>query len=139
MIKERLIRWFIFSVLIALLPIGFNALKLVSRGCDISLVDVTKHGELLLIASAICAAAIGDLVTSGAALKNWKAIVAGCCLIVLCLSSFYFADISASVDDESLKDDVVSRMSIILFAIAMISSAGCIVLSEINEDDLNDG
>ena len=136
---EKLIRWFIFSVIVALLPLIFNALRLITRGSVFSITALTAHGELLLVACAISAAAVGELVASGSILKIAKIIVGGCSIIILSLASLYFADISAArLSGEILQNSVISRVTLILYSIALVSSGCCIALSEVTDEEGSD-
>src|SRR4051794_697493 len=73
----KLLRWLIFNVIVALLPLGFAALLLVAKPWDparkgsISTI-VLGTGELLLISTAIAAEAIGDLIASDKSNKSYK-------------------------------------------------------------------
>jgi hypothetical protein len=63
----KLLRWMIFSVIVALTPLWLNAVILLTKNKSISEVPVLvlAGGELLLISTAIAADAIGDLIATG--------------------------------------------------------------------------
>jgi hypothetical protein len=71
-LKERLqglLKWVIFSVIIALAPLGASFLNGLTDEASPAWLAVGKkvlaEGELLLISAAIAADAIGDLIGSG--------------------------------------------------------------------------
>jgi hypothetical protein len=59
---EKLVRWLIFSVVISLLPLLFRFALEATDGKSPTLSDLLSQGELLLISSAIAAAAVGELI-----------------------------------------------------------------------------
>ncbi len=61
---EKLARWFLFGVLFTLLPFALSYLNLRARpksGNSIKFVSLFARGELLLVSTAIGAAAVGEL------------------------------------------------------------------------------
>jgi hypothetical protein len=131
-LAEKVIRWLLFSVLIALLPLGFNAISLFTRGISVDLVNLVSRGELLLISTAICAAAVGELVPTGPALRISKIIVVGSTVIILIAASYYFADISAGYRlGEKMDFNVIRDISLIAFISSVVSGALCVILGEV--------
>lgn len=132
-IVQKLIRWFIFSVAVALLPLIFHALQLITRGKSASLSAVTSHGELLIVSVALAAAAIGNIIgNKNMTLSIPKLLSAGFCMLMLLLSSFYYADISACrISGQPIEDNVIACVSLISYIFTFICSACCIVLSEV--------
>jgi hypothetical protein len=124
--SEKLLRWFIFSVVISLLPLAFYYVRAMTDGKAVSLPELLARGELLLIAVALAADAIGDLLASKSA-GMLKTIAGGGCVITVGFSSFYFADVSTKT---AANVTVVFWMSLVLFAVSMISSACCKWLAE---------
>ena len=95
---EKLVRWLVFSVAIALLPLAFNGLKVLGRGETLTFVSLCSRGELLLISAAISAAAIGELVGRGGGKAIPKLLAVGSCVIILALASWWFADVSFAIN-----------------------------------------
>lgn len=56
---NKIIKWFIFSVLVGLLPLFLNTLQTLIRGDRVILETLLVRGDLLLIGNAITAGAIG--------------------------------------------------------------------------------
>jgi hypothetical protein len=90
----KLARWFVFSVLIALLPICFTYVYMLTDGKSPSLPDVLARGELLLISVALAADALGDLIASGPSNVGFKIAAGGGCLLTIVFASLYFAVVS---------------------------------------------
>lgn len=132
--SEKIIRWVIFSVLFALLPICFHMLKIVSSGNVLSLESVFGSGELLLIGAAISAAAIGELVVGNAYKKKAKLTVSGACIFLLALNSLWYADVSSAATSTTTYDlNVIASGSVIMFFITLTVSGLCVALSEVTE------
>jgi hypothetical protein len=131
-IPQKLIRWGIFSVIIALLPVFFNLLTVGSRGGSLSLRQVASHGELLLISTAIAAASVGDLIASGSKLPMAKILAGGGCIVGLFLGSLWYADISAAqAANVVLNPAWINNGSAIVFALTLVSSGSCVALAEV--------
>ena len=128
--SEKLIRWFIFSVLSALVPlaIGYMALTLDRR--EPSLQMVTARGELLLISSTIASAAVGELIAGGRNKATQKLLAGGSCMLLVLLSSLFFAAIQGRqhADPES-----VLVTSLWLFAGTLLASSSCVYLAHEGE------
>jgi len=130
--SDKILRWLIFSVVIALLPLAFNLLRFSSRGTPLSLLTILSNGELLLISAAIAAAAAGELFASGQNYIKAKLFAGGGCVIVLILASFLFADISVAIaSGEKISQEAVSTNSIVIFILTVVASGSCVALSEV--------
>ncbi len=60
----KLLKWAIFTVVISLVPFGVLALNVLIEGNDIQVAALWPHGELMLVATALAADALGDLIAS---------------------------------------------------------------------------
>lgn len=128
---EKLVRWLIFSVTVALLPIMFNYLLLLTNGQTPTVTMIFYRGDILLISSTISAGAIGELIGSSDKLKIAKYIVGGLCVILLFLTSAWFASLTSLVNSATFDPEFTANNSIILFIATVMSSASCIILSEV--------
>jgi hypothetical protein len=99
--SEKLLKWVIFSVLIALVPIGITFLNQTSEdGAPAWLVvakRVLSHGELLLISAAIAADAVGDLIGAGKESLTLKILSGGACVLIILSASLWYSNIAAMV------------------------------------------
>ena len=132
-IRDTLMRWGLFSVAFALLPIGFNALSAVTRGAVISLESLVANGELLLVSVAISAAATGEVFDhDGASLRGTRLFLVGMSIIIICLASLWFADIANAVRaNEHVDRYAIAFGSTVVFGCSVTSSGCCMVLSRI--------
>lgn len=121
--EEKLLRWFMFSVLIALAPLAASHFGLQVDRREPSVEMLVGRGELLLICATIAAAAIGELIPAGREKPLRKLIAGGSCMVIVVASSLYFAIIQARADPDPAS---VAKMSVRLFA-GMIVAAGCSV------------
>ena len=94
---EKLVRWCMFSVLIALAPLAASYFSLQVDRREPSLEMLLGRGELLLICATIAAAAIGELIPTGREMPVRKLVAGGSCMAVVVASSRYFADMSRTV------------------------------------------
>jgi hypothetical protein len=129
-VLDRLAKWLIFSVLLALLPLAYNYLHVLTRTGSPTLEVLLGKGELLLVAASISAAAVGSLIGGT---KNWlmaKIFAGGGSVLLLGLASLYYVDITAPASGEILKVAVIAKTSLLFFGFSVISGAGCVALEE---------
>lgn len=129
---EKLVRWALFGVVIALLPIAFSGFKILHRGEAFDHSLLLSDGELLLVSAGIAAAAIGEIVASGANAKILKVVCGAGATALLMISSFSFADI-ASLSPTLSDGAAIAAESLWIFAFTVLSGASCIILSEVRE------
>ena len=128
----KLLRWIIFSVVVALVPLIFNYLRLETRGHEVAVFEVIENGELMLIVAALCAASIGGLIGSSGAFQPLKIAAGGGATVSLMVAALYYADVSAARYSEAVADPAsVATVSLTVFLLALVSSGACVALSEI--------
>ena len=126
----RLAKWLIFSVLLALLPLAYNYLHVLTRNGSPSLDVLLGKGELLLVAASISAAAVGSLIGGS---KKWliaKVFAGGGSVLLLGLASLYYVDVAVPTPGVTLNASVVAKASLLFFAFSVVSGAGCVALEE---------
>ncbi len=129
---EKVLRWMIFSVVLALIPLLANALITVTFGASLTLTGMLEHGELLLIAAALSAAGAGELFGTSNTNKLKKITAGGGSILILLSAAIYFASISSAASMGALIDiSMVSIVSIVFYVCALIASFSCVALSEI--------
>lgn len=128
--SEKLTRWLIFNVMIALVPLsaGFLGLQLARQ--ELSLHTLTARGELLLISSAIAAAAVGELIPAGRARATRKLCAGGSCILLVLLSSLFFAAIQARQDADPQS---ILSLSLWMFAGTLLAGFSCVYLAHEGE------
>src|SRR5438477_12826056 len=135
MVIEKVRNLVFFRVLIALVPLLFNAFKLYSARPSTAPTAALDRGELLIIAAALCATAVGDVLISPrihGVVQVSKQVAMGAVVLILFFSSLYYADINAA-HAAGVRQDLrtIRRYSIALFLLAFFACAACVVLAEI--------
>lgn len=126
---EKVIYWFIFNVIIALLLFIVNLLVIVVKDDPLNLINLFARGELLIVSAAIAADAIGELILKGNNLNKYlKMIMGGLCVILLSVTSLLFATIAADI--ASFKPERISVVSLYIFAGTFIISGSSKALTE---------
>ena len=133
---EKVVRWLVFTVLLALVPIAFSIFRLSTRDGSIPLADsvgsVLSGGELLLIAAILCGGAAGELFGAGPRFRVLKVLSSGAAILLLLFSAMYFADVTAiRLSGGTLDNVLVQQTSVQVFFAAVVCSASCISLSEL--------
>jgi hypothetical protein len=134
LIIEKLVRWIFFGVFMALLPIAFKIIAIYLKTGIYNVSETLAQGELLIVASALCGAAVGELFGAPVGLKLAKIIVGGSAVIILIITSLCFAILpssSAASNGLSFNSHAIEMWSKLMFAFSFIISSLCIVLSEL--------
>jgi hypothetical protein len=123
---EKLVRWFLFNVLISLTPLitSFMGLQLDSQPYSVH--ALTARGELLLISTTIASAAVGELIPSGRGKATLKLVAGGGCVLLVMLCSLFFAAIQARQNPDPGR---VFATSAWLFAGTLLASFGSVYLA----------
>jgi UDP-N-acetylmuramyl pentapeptide phosphotransferase/UDP-N-acetylglucosamine-1-phosphate transferase len=128
---DRILRWLMFGVLVALIPFLFTVVSALLRNYDINWYSILSHGELLLITVCICAGALGDLLSTRARSKGLELLLGGFATIIVILASYTFSDISSSViEKEMLNKDWILQLSLWFFSAGFIVSLTSISIKE---------
>lgn len=129
-----LLKWSLFGVVFAVLPIIFNLAHALTRRDDISFAALLSHGELLLVSVAVAAASVGELFGARReAFRRTRMILVAASMILICLASGWFADIAAGIRaGEDLDDQLIAIGSLVMFIFATISGACCVLVAELS-------
>ena len=109
----------------------FDLLKLVDQKGP-SLHGILGNGQLLLVSCAIAAGALGELVLieMPSKLRLAKLLAIGGCVISVIVSSMWFGDISAAIQEGRPPPPAsIGNGSIVVFAFTLVSAGSCIVLA----------
>ena len=120
---EKLVRWFMFSVLISLVPLALTSFSLWLDKREVHLEMLLARGELLLISTTLGAAAIGELLPGGGENATGKLFAAGTSLVGLVVCSLYFAAIQSRTAPDA---GAIMTASIWLFAGMLVASGSCL-------------
>ncbi len=129
----RVIRWLIFNVALAVVPLVVSGLIRATRGQALSLYIMLANGELLLITVCMAGAAIGELLgIKERRYPKLELIAGGTCVVILVVTAIYFADISsAHTSSQQIDFAVIKWTSLVLYTSGFIASLSCIVIAEI--------
>ena len=131
----RLVRWLVFGVLLAIVPLVINVIISGTRGAMSSsaLQIICSRGELLLVCAGIAGAGIGEIVARGTnAAAVFKIIAVGGCVLMLFIGLAWYTAIVIYVEGNSNIDlHFVTDGSLVVFACTFLCAGGCVALSEI--------
>lgn len=127
-LMDRLTVWLIFSVVLALTPLTFNAAVIFIAGRNLTFADILAHGELLIVCVAVGADAVGRMIGSGPHKKTLKILAAGGCILLIILSSLLFSVIAVSPG--TYDAERVTSSSSFLFLMTIIAGGSCVLLAE---------
>jgi hypothetical protein len=130
---EALTKWFIFTVLLALVPIIVGALRQMTLGSAMNLEAVVAQGQLLIVTAALCAKSSGELFGS---LSKERAIAkyfaGGVTMFILLIVTAYFSEISLSyAKGEQLDASVIFKTSVACYIGALLAGGSCVALSKV--------
>ena len=137
-IAFRLGRWLIFAVLLSLLPIFLGALNIVTRKAStLSLDALIGQGDLLLVTSAVCGAALSDLIGGHDSRFRTLRLYCGCSAgVVLLAAATWFANVATTSNDGfPLDHHAIATGSLWLFGSALIAGLSCLIVVEVSKDD----
>lgn len=126
---EKLTRWFIFGVVVSLLPFALAYLNLWASKKPAKIEDLLSRGELLLVSTAIGAAAIGELLGVKDTHALGKIIVGGCSFVAVLMQMAWYACTSDA--SRGLDGQYVARSSLVFFAVTLVCSFACLFLAGI--------
>lgn len=127
---ERLVRWFLFSVLVSLIPLALTYVNLLLDGREAHLAMLLARGELLLVSATLGAAALGELFPSGREHAMAKLLASGASVLMIVLSSVCFASIQSR---QSPDPGPVLVLSVFLFAGMLLAAGSCMFYSHQEE------
>lgn len=130
----KLSKWFLFEVVFALVPLGFNWLGSVLHGGQSGAGAILGRGELLLVASAIVAASIGDVVNKGLnpQLRGFKQLLVGVGILLIVAATWLYAEAAAPPGQViAVNVNLVVTLSIVIASVAIILSMACLIVAEV--------
>jgi hypothetical protein len=128
---QKLTRWLIFSVLLALVPIAVSCVVQVAHGKELRISPALAHGELLLITASLCAASCGELFGTAPRYALGKIIAGGLSVLILVLATLLFSEVvSAWASGVPLVESITARTSMVLFCTSVVACGSCIALAE---------
>lgn len=129
-VKERLVRWFMFSVLVSLVPLASSYFNLWLDKRQAPMQVLVARGELLLICTTLGAAAIGELFPGSRDNAVEKLLSGGASILLILVSTVFFA---AAQSRNSPSPRSIFVVSLALFVGMLIAAASCIFYSHQEE------
>jgi hypothetical protein len=133
LISLKVIRWLLFGVAFATLPIVASYLVAVTQNVSPGMNSILGRGELLIVSAAVAATGAGEL--QGEAieeLRRFQVFVSAMAYLVVCISSLWFASVTTSVaGDVAINEHAIALGSIVTFVAAVIVGASCVALTEV--------
>lgn len=129
----KLLRWLLFGVLVSTLPIVWAAASLFIHGKTIVTQELLGNGDLLMASCACCAVALGELIGSDKAAREWKIAFGFFALLTVAGSCLIFSSITDIRPDVALYQRSLGRfefLSILLFAFGTIFGGAAVWVSE---------
>lgn len=124
--RVKLVRWWLFSVLVGLVPLITSYLALQLDPQPPPLYTLTARGELLLISVAIAAAAVGELLPGDHGKAVQKLLAGGGCVLLILASSLIFSTIQAGQHPNAVR---IFATSIWLFCGTLLASFSAVYLA----------
>ena len=130
--QVKLIRWFVFGVMLSLLPLLAAYIAAVAFGKTPRLPAFLSGGPLLLISATLAGAAAGELFGRPSGQRSGgEVFVGGVAILVALLAALSYATFTtASVQGARPNEGFVALYSMVLFVLSVASGAGCVALSE---------
>ena len=123
--------WFVFTVIVALIPISFNVVAVIFRQSQHpALLTVLAKGELLIVSVAVGSDEIGRYFASDT--NEIYEIIPACICFVLVISSAFLFPLFATLSptDTSITAQDLSSTSTFMFFATILSSGVCVLMTE---------
>jgi hypothetical protein len=129
-IRRKIVFWLLFNVVVALLPLAFRLLAGKLQRSPWNFERTLYDGDLLLVAGAIAAGAVGEMVATAKRMILSKLVVAALCVLSLMASCLLYAFISAKAAG-SLDSGILYHCSLWTFGVTFVGGFCAIILSEV--------
>jgi hypothetical protein len=128
--RDRLVQWFLFGVIAAVIPLGADALiRHAEKNTPAGWADVIGHGELLLVTVALAFPAFGAILMSDVD-RTLRGVFGGFAVVTLFLIALLYASIAHSAKDTDPHFIVVA--SIVLFLLMLGIGTVCVAVAKID-------
>ena len=129
---DKLLGWVGFNVVLALLPVLFDALVVLVTGSGSMLSRILGQGGLLLLAVGLCSAAFGNLLLWPAGRYYRRKVLATVFSVILISSASLCYGLVANLDKlgATPTDFGVVGVSMLIYLCAIINGGACVLLAE---------
>ncbi|MFI8914455.1 hypothetical protein ACIGW4_22945 [Streptomyces sp. NPDC053513] len=130
-----MMHWLFFGVIFAIMPIVAGMLINASRGQGVGFWDLIGRGELLIVTAGLAAAASGQILTKKSSnRKLFSNVLAFVNIVLACLTSIVFANISSGLQDGDVIDQhAVGVLSLWFFGITFLTAGSSALIVELEE------
>lgn len=129
--SEKVLRWLLFGVSFATLPIMANFIFVITQALSPTLPSLAGQGELLIVSAGVAATGAGEL--QGAALAKLRRVqifLTAMAYMVVCVSSLWFASVATDIATRRTFDhSTVAGGSLVIFATAIVTGGCCVAIS----------
>jgi hypothetical protein len=134
-VTVKMVNWFAFGVVFSVMPIIAGYFISATRGSSRTLTDLIGHGELLIVATGLSAAAAGQAFTMKHNRFGVIPRLLGCGNILIAVfTTLWFADISAALSDkQKIDESFVATYSLWFFAATLITSFSGALVAELEQ------
>lgn len=134
---ETFLKWVIFRAVLGLLPLAFSAFRMWAEHRSVTLEALFSRGELLLVACALSAGGIGELMASSAKQPILRLLLGGGSVVCLMFGALTYSHVSAQFSSSVPYDQsFVAVVSCFVYAFSLAFAAGCVILAEIGKKKL---
>lgn len=122
--------WLGFTVMVSVLPILGSAANSIIQNRPVVLSDLIGKGELLLVAVAILAGALGEVLRLDRPTRGvFRALLVSGCFLVTLAGVWYYAQIATLLGDRHpISTDVIIVSTFVAFALSIVAGAGCLAV-----------
>lgn len=140
----KLARWVVFTILFSLIPLAVDFVSEIARSSGVvEMSSFGRHGELYLLASAICAVGLGEVLGVNDKYNIYKILAGGGAVVIITAATALYtisasdavnalthASATGTLPNESFSRKILSYSGL-TFLFACIVSTSCIALSEV--------
>jgi hypothetical protein len=132
-LRKKLAKWMFFEVVFALLPLLFSLASALVHKQGWDFYGALGRGELVLVAAAIIAASVGDLVKNGLAgpLPGTKLSLIGTGMALVAAAGWFYSEAAPTAGRSELEIAVIVSVSALIGTAAFFLSLFCLVVAEV--------
>jgi hypothetical protein len=133
--SDKVLRWLMYGVAFATLPVLLNLVLAVTRNSSLSWEQLLGQGELLLVSAGVAASGAGELSgESVPVLRRFQILLQGLAYIIVCLTSVWFADTANLLaSQEQVNERAVAVGSLVIFGSSVLNGGCCVAVSRLRK------
>lgn len=129
---EKLLKWFLFSVAISLLPLGLSSAILFINKLNFNFLNLISRGELQFISTSLLANGFGELLCNNNSGKISRLLLGGTSAILIIFSTFWYGSIVLTLIQNTQSSSQVDFVfySVTTFVSSLVISCICVLFGE---------